>query len=74
MTDFSKISKNYKKKGVIQKSASDFLLGLLDIKEIDDVLDLGCGPGHLTKLIRKISNNLLTAGFHINMPFHVVMH
>jgi trans-aconitate methyltransferase len=52
---FSKISENYKQTAVVQRSASDILLSILDIKETDDVLDLGCGPGHLTKRIREIS-------------------
>jgi trans-aconitate methyltransferase len=52
---FSKISQNYEQAAVVQRSASDILLGILDIKATDDVLDLGCGPGHLTKRIREIS-------------------
>jgi trans-aconitate methyltransferase len=52
---FSKISQNYVQTAVVQRSASDMLLGILDIKVTDDVLDLGCGPGHLTKRIREIS-------------------
>jgi trans-aconitate methyltransferase len=52
---FSKISQNYEQTAVVQRSASDILLDILDIKETDDVLDLGCGPGHLTKRIREIS-------------------
>jgi trans-aconitate methyltransferase len=52
---FSKISQDYEQAAVVQKSASDILLAILDIKETDDVLDLGCGPGHLTKRIREIS-------------------
>jgi len=55
VTDFSKISWHYEKTSVVQKSASDILLNLLNIKETDDVFDLGCGPGHLTKKIREIS-------------------
>jgi trans-aconitate methyltransferase len=50
---FSKISGTYEQTAVVQKSASDILLGILDIEETDDVLDLGCGPGHLTKRIRE---------------------
>ena len=53
--NFSKISKNYEETAVVQESASDILLGILNIRQTDDVLDLGCGPGHLTKKIRETS-------------------
>jgi ubiquinone/menaquinone biosynthesis C-methylase UbiE len=55
MSTFSKISEYYEKTSVVQRSASDILLDILDIRETDDVLDLGCGPGHLTKRLREIS-------------------
>lgn len=55
MVNFSKISEHYERTAAVQKSASDILLGLLDIRITDDVLDLGCGPGHLTKKIHSIS-------------------
>jgi len=51
--DFSTISQDYENTALVQKSASDILLELLDIQETDDILDLGCGPGHLTKKIRE---------------------
>ncbi|MDY6911013.1 MAG: methyltransferase domain-containing protein [Chloroflexota bacterium] len=53
--DFLKISANYEKDSLVQKSASDELFDLLDIKEANNVLDLGCGTGHLTKAIREIT-------------------
>ncbi len=54
--DFSKISNEYEKRATIQKEASKKLLELLSIKKTDDVLDLGCGPGHITKEIRAITS------------------
>ncbi len=53
--DFSKISNEYEKRATIQKEASKKLLELLSIKKTDDVLDLGCGPGHITREIRAIT-------------------
>jgi trans-aconitate 2-methyltransferase len=49
MTDFTEISKRYEKDSLVQKSASEQLFDLLKIKPSDDVLDLGCGAGNLTK-------------------------
>lgn len=40
----------------MQKSASDELFELLSIQENEDVLDLGCGTGHISKNIREITN------------------
>ena len=52
--NFSKISKNYEETAVVQESASDILLGILNIRQTDDVLDLGCGPGHLRSEERRV--------------------
>ncbi len=52
MANFSEISKKYEIDSVIQKSASEILFELLEIQPQDDVLDLGCSTGHISKLIR----------------------
>lgn len=39
--DFSKIAANYGEYSLVQKSAADTLLKLLDIGNSDNVLDLG---------------------------------
>ncbi|MCD6492793.1 MAG: hypothetical protein J7K36_03195 [Archaeoglobaceae archaeon] len=49
--DFSKIADEYMP--VVQLSAGEKLLELLNIREHENVLDLGCGDGRLTAKIRK---------------------
>jgi len=53
--DFSKIATKYEDYSLVQKSAADTLLELLEIGNSDDVLDLGCGVGNLTRKIRAIT-------------------
>lgn len=53
MSNFSEISQKYESDSVVQKSASDILFDLLDIQAKDDVLDLGCGTGHISQLIKE---------------------
>lgn len=53
--DFSKIAAQYEDYSLVQKSAGDLLLKLLEIKNNDDVLDIGCGAGNLTRKIREIT-------------------
>lgn len=55
MTNFSTIASHYEKSSIVQKSASDELFDLIKITETDDVLDLGCGTGNLTKKIKDIT-------------------
>jgi len=50
--DFTNIAARYEQDSLIQKSAAEKLIGLLDIRHNDDVLDLGCGTGALTRKIR----------------------
>ncbi|MBA1341612.1 MAG: Ubiquinone/menaquinone biosynthesis C-methyltransferase UbiE [ANME-2 cluster archaeon] len=58
--DFSKIAANYEEYSLVQKSAADTLLKLLEIGNGDDVLDLGCGAGNLTGKIREITDGKVT--------------
>ena len=52
---FSKIATKYEQYSSLQKSAANFLLALLEIKGDEDVLDLGCGVGNLTRKIREMT-------------------
>jgi trans-aconitate 2-methyltransferase len=53
--DFSKIATKYEDYSLVQKSAADTLFNLLEIGDSDDVLDVGCGVGNLTRKIREIT-------------------
>lgn len=53
--DFSNIADKYEGYSSVQKSAAEVLLKLLEIGGNEDVLDLGCGVGSLTRRIREIT-------------------
>ena len=53
--DFSGIAAKYEHYSFLQKSVADMLLELLEIGNNDDVLDLGCGVGNLTRKIRGLT-------------------
>lgn len=55
MTDFSVISRRYERESLVQRSAAELLMLLLQIGPQEDVLDLGCGTGHLSQHISKIT-------------------
>jgi trans-aconitate methyltransferase len=62
LSDFSSIARIYRQTATAQKSAAERLFWMLGIERTDDVLDLGCGTGHLSQEIR-----LLTDGRVVGM-------
>jgi trans-aconitate methyltransferase len=59
-TSFTEISARYETDSLIQKSAAERLLSLLDIQRHEAVLDLGCGTGSLSRRIRQLTDALVT--------------
>lgn len=53
MPDFSRMATSYQQRAIVQQSAGEALLEMLDIKAGEDVLDLACGPGALTARMRE---------------------
>ncbi len=58
--DFFFFFAHYEKDSLVQKSAGEILFDLIDIRKNDDVLDLGCGTGHLTTKIREMTDGRVT--------------
>ena len=50
--EFSEIAKRYRETSLVQQSAAETLFRLLAIGGSEDVLDVGCATGNLTKKIR----------------------
>jgi ubiquinone/menaquinone biosynthesis C-methylase UbiE len=66
--DFSRIASEYDRRAVVHASAGERLLALADIKDGEDVLDIGCGTGSLTMKIRgKTSGRVVGIDSEIEM-------
>ena len=53
---FSSIAHIYRQTATAQKYAAERLFWMLRIERTDDVLDLGCGTGHLAQEIRQLTD------------------
>jgi ubiquinone/menaquinone biosynthesis C-methylase UbiE len=55
MSTFNKVSEQYQEKSLVQQAATGKLLALLSIGEQDDVLNVACGPGHISQRLKGIT-------------------
>jgi SAM-dependent methyltransferase len=53
---FDHVSGEYGSKSLVQQSAARKLIGLLELRKGESVLDVGCGPGHITRQIADITS------------------
>jgi ubiquinone/menaquinone biosynthesis C-methylase UbiE len=56
MSTFDSVSGMYEKKSLVQKKAAEKLVELLRVKNTDAVIDIACGPGHITNRLSKLTN------------------
>jgi ubiquinone/menaquinone biosynthesis C-methylase UbiE len=61
MSTFDKVSGQYQQKALVQQAAAEKLLALLKIGEQDDVLDVACGPRHITQRIKILTQGRVVA-------------
>jgi ubiquinone/menaquinone biosynthesis C-methylase UbiE len=60
MNTFDNVSGQYKDKAVIQQTAASNLLSLIKIGKSDNIIDIACGPGHITYRLSKITGGKVT--------------
>lgn len=60
MNTFDNISGKYKEKAIIQNTAASHLLSLMEIRKSDSIIDIACGPGHITYRLSKITDEKVT--------------
>ncbi|HIH45230.1 MAG TPA: methyltransferase domain-containing protein [Candidatus Methanoperedenaceae archaeon] len=60
MNAFDKISHQYKEKSLVQQKAALKLFDLLKTRSNDSIIDIGCGPGHITDRLRAFTGGRVT--------------
>jgi len=60
MNSFDKISEEYREKSLVQQKAAVKLFDLLKIGGSDDIIDIACGPGHITNWLSKATSGKVT--------------
>ena len=60
MDTFDNISGKYREKSLVQQKAAVKLFDLLKIRGSDDIIDIACGPGHITNWLSKATNGKVT--------------
>jgi len=56
MNIFDNISDKYKEKSLVQHQAASKLIKLLNIGDTNSIIDIACGPGHLTDLLHSFTS------------------
>jgi len=51
METFDSVSGEYGSRSLVQRKAGARLLELLDLAGDESILDVGCGPGHITRML-----------------------
>ncbi|NTV51539.1 MAG: methyltransferase domain-containing protein [Candidatus Firestonebacteria bacterium] len=52
---FDEVAGEYQQKALVQHRAAKKLLALAEVREGEDVLDVACGPGHITDALRSLT-------------------
>ncbi len=60
MNTFDNVSGQYKEKAIIQNTAASNLLSLIELRKSDSIIDIACGPGHITYRLSKITTGKVT--------------
>ncbi len=61
MNAFDRISEKYREKSLVQQKAAVKLFDLLKIGgSDDDIIDIACGPGHITNWLSKATGGKVT--------------
>lgn len=50
---FDEVASRYEKNAVAQREAGERLIGMLGLRGDEDVLDVGCGTGHMAAILRE---------------------
>jgi ubiquinone/menaquinone biosynthesis C-methylase UbiE len=56
MSTFDNVSAQYRKKALVQQKAAAKLIKLLSPGKTEDVIDVACGPGHVTALLASMTS------------------
>ncbi len=60
MNAFDRISEKYREKSLVQQKAAVKLFDLLKIRDSDNIIDIACGPGHITNWLSKATSGKVT--------------
>lgn len=50
---FDGVAARYDRHAIVQKAAGERLIGMLELRGTEDVLDVGCGTGHMAAILRE---------------------